>query len=293
MRVKKSRGEIYFQWIVWFIVLITLVAVLYPLYFILIASVSDPLEVSAGRVVLFPRGFNLTAYKTILNNPSIWIGLKNTFLYTVVGTSMSVTVTFMGAYALSRKKMPGRNAIMFFIIFTMFFNGGLIPTYMQVKNLNLLDTFWIMVLMNLVSVFHLIVTRSFLQSTIDEQLYDACYIDGGSDFTAFFKIACPLSKPILAVLVLVNAVGHWNSYFYALIFLRDRARYPLSLFMREILMQNMSAAEEIMGTDLTRIYFQESLKYSLIIVSIVPMLILYLFLQKYFKKGIMIGAIKG
>jgi len=132
-----------------------------------------------------------------------------------------------------------------------------------------------------------------LQSTIDEQLYDACYIDGGSDFTAFFKIACPLSKPILAVLVLVNAVGHWNSYFYALIFLRDRARYPLSLFMREILMQNMSAAEEIMGTDLTRIYFQESLKYSLIIVSIVPMLILYLFLQKYFKKGIMIGAIKG
>ena len=294
--ISLSRGDTFFKWIVYLIVTITLFIVIYPIYFVLIASLSDPLEVYAGNVFFAPRGFSLIAYETIINNRNIWIGYRNTLLYTIVGTCLSVIITFMCAYGLSRlsrKNMPGRNVIMFFIIFTVFFNGGLIPTFLLVRNLNLMNTFWIMVLINMVSVFNLIVARTFLQTTIDEQLYDACYIDGCSDAKAFFTITCPLSKPIIAVLVLFYAVGQWQSFFPALIFLRDRARFPLTLILREILLLNVPASDEVIGTDLSRILLHESLKYSVIIVSSIPMLILYPFLQKYFAKGVMLGSLKG
>ena len=201
-----------------------------------------------------------------------------------------------GAYALSRKKMYGRNVIMFFITFTMFFSGGLIPTYLLVNDLGLYNTFAVMVLLNAVGVYNLIVARTFLQTTISEELYEAAYIDGCSDAKAFFSIVLPLSAPIIAVLVLFYGVGHWNQYFNALIYLQDRARIPLQLVLREILLANMTTTdmtETILETDMSKYFVSESLKFAVIIVSSVPMLVLYPFLQRFFVKGVMIGAIKG
>lgn len=296
-RIRESFGDRIFTIVVGILVGFLLLITLYPLYFVIIASISDPLAVFSGEVYIWPKGLTSYAYSLVWNNEDIWIGYRNTILYTIVGTAVNITLTMTGAYALSRKKMYGRNVFMFFITFTMFFNGGLIPTYLQVQKLGLYNTFWVMILINAVGVYNLIVARTFLSTTINEQLYEAAYIDGCSDARAFLKIVLPLSAPIMAVLILFYGVGHWNQYFNALIYLQDRSRIPLQLVLREILLANITSSMtdqmELAGEDISKYLVAENLKYAVIVVSSVPMLILYPFLQRFFVKGIMVGAIKG
>lgn len=269
-----------------------LVVIMYPLYFIVIASVSDPISVGGGKVWLFPVDFTLEGYQKIVENQAIWIGYKNTILYMAAGTAVNVAVTVTGAYSLSRKDMYGRNLFMFLITFTMFFSGGLIPTYLLVKSLGLMNSIWALILPGAVSVWNLIITRTFFQHNIPEELREAAAMDGCSDLKFFLRIVLPLSKAILAVLVLFYGVGHWNSFFSALIYLRDESQYPLQLVLRNILIQN--EVQELMnlepgaGSNLS-----ESIKYGVIIVASIPVLILYPMVQKYFVKGVMIGSLKG
>ena len=296
-RIKESLGDRVFSIGIGILIGLLLLITLYSLYFVIIASISDPLAVFSGEVYLWPKEITVYAYSLVWQNEDIWVGYRNTVLYTIVGTAVNISVTMTGAYALSRKKMFGRNVIMFIITFTMFFNGGLIPTYLQVRNMGLYNTFWIMILINAVGVYNLIVARTFMSNTIDEQLYEAAYIDGCSDARAFFNIVLPLSAPILAVLILFYGVGHWNQYFNALIYLQDRSRIPLQLVLREILLANittsMTEQMELVEEDISKYLVSESLKYAVIVVSSIPMLVLYPFLQKFFVKGIMVGAIKG
>ncbi len=295
-KIKEASGDRLLNVIIGIVLVIMVLLVVYPLWFIIIASVSDPLAVFAGDVWIIPQGFNLDAYNLVIRDDDIWSGYRNTIMYTVVGTSLNIAVTMTAAYSLSRKKMFGRNIIMGFIIFTMFFSGGLIPTYLQINEIGLYDTFAIMVLFNLVNVYNLIVARTFIQTTISEELFEAAYIDGCSDARAFFNMVLPLSAPIIAVLILFYGVAHWNQYFNALIYLQERSRMPLQIILREILLANMSTESNldvVMETDLSQFFIGESLKFAVIIVSSVPMLILYPFLQRFFIKGIMVGSVKG
>lgn len=294
-KIVKSTEDRMFSILVWTILSLTLFIVIYPLWFVVIASFSDPLAVFGGKVWLYPVGFSYDAYKLVWKNQDIWMGYQNTILYTIIGTAINIAMTMTAAYALSRKKMFGRKYIMFFILFTMFFSGGLVPTYLLVKQLGLYNTFVIMVILNAVVVYNLVVARTYLENTISEELFESAYIDGCTDIKIFFKIVLPLSTPIIAVLILFYAVSHWNQYFNALIYLQDRSKAPLQIILREILLANMSsdmtmAASE---TDLSKFFISESLKFAVIIVSSVPMIVLYPFLQKFFVKGIMVGALKG
>ncbi|WP_223869360.1 carbohydrate ABC transporter permease [Paenibacillus sabuli] len=275
-------------------VLVTLI-VLYPLYFILIGAFSDPNLVSRGEVWLYPKGLNFDGFERIFSNGYIWTGYRNTIVYAALGTAISVALTITAAYALARKDLIGRNVIMFAITFTMFFSGGLIPTYLLVRELGMVNTMWALVLLPAVSVYQLIIARTFIQATIPEELFEAASIDGCNHTTFFFRMVLPLSQAIIAVIVLFNVVFHWNSYFPALIYLRDRELQPLQLVLREILIQSQSS-------DMSGGYFEdtaeqqklaESIKYGMVIVASLPMLVLYPFLQKYFVKGVMIGSIKG
>lgn len=288
----RSRADRFFDWFNYGFLSLLLIVILYPLYFIVIASVSDPISVGGGKVWLFPVDFTLEGYQKILENQAIWVGYKNTILYMAVGTAVNVAITVTGAYPLSRKDMYGRNLFMFLITFTMFFSGGLIPTYLLVKSLGLMNSMWAIILPGAVSVWNLIITRTFFQHNIPEELREAAAIDGCSDFKFFLQVALPLSKAILAVLVLFYGVGHWNSFFSALIYLRDEAQYPLQLVLRNILIQN--EVQELMnlepGADSN---LSESIKYGVIIVASIPVLILYPMVQKYFVKGVMIGSLKG
>jgi putative aldouronate transport system permease protein len=272
-----------------------LIMVIYPLVFVISASFSDALLVMQGKVWLWPRGFNLDAYKRVFQNSDILMGYRNVIFYTVLGTAINVVLTIAGAYPMSRKDFVGRNALMLFITFTMFFNGGLIPTYMVIKGLGLVNTFWALLLPGAISVWNLIIMRTFFQNTIPVELQESAVIDGASNFRILFSLVLPLSIPVIAVIVLYYAVGHWNAYFSALIYLSDRSQYPLQLFLREILVMNqmqdmMEGASE---TAAQQQMLAESLKYAVIIVSSIPVLLLYPLLQRYFVKGVMIGAIKG
>jgi putative aldouronate transport system permease protein len=274
---------------------IVLLIVAYPLYFILIASISSPEQVNAGLVWLWPVDVSLDGYKKLLDTSRIWQGYLNTIIYATVGTAISVIVTVLGAYALSRKDLPFRTVILFPIVLTMFFSGGLIPIYLQIKGLNLLDTMWAVILPQTVTAFQLIIARSFFQSTIPDELLEAAQMDGCNNTKFFLKIAAPLSLPIIAVLVLFSFVSHWNAYFNALIYLKNQELYPLQLVLREILIQNQAA--DLSGGDvldqLERQRLGEMIKYSAIIVASVPLLVLYPFVQKYFVQGVMVGSIKG
>ena len=211
-----------------------------------------------------------------------------------MGTLVTIIITFSAAYPLSRKKLYGRSKLMGFFLFTMFFSGGMIPTYLMVKNLGLYNTMWAVILVGTVSVYNIIVARTFMQNTIPEELYEAASMDGCGDIRVFFKMVLPLSAPILAVLVLFYGVNFWNSYFNGLIYLSERSAYPLQMFLREILLNNMADSMiDTAGMDISKFMVGESIKYAVIIVSTVPMLVLYPFLQKFFVKGVMIGAVKG
>ncbi|MDL2233991.1 carbohydrate ABC transporter permease [Ruminococcaceae bacterium OttesenSCG-928-L11] len=293
-RIRNSKEDRIFLIILYALCALCVVAIVYPLIFVVSASFSSPVDVFNGKVWLLPVNVSLEAYKQVFRNQDIWIGYRNTMVYTIIGTFVSIFFTLSAAYPMSRKKMYGRAGIMFFFTFTMFFKGGLIPTYLVVKNMGLYNNLAVMVLVGSVSVYNIIVARTFMQNTIADELYEAADMDGCGDIMVFFKIVLPLSAPILAVLVLFYAVGYWNNYFTGLIYLSDRNRYPLQLFLREILLINMSDnMVEAMEMDLDKQLVQEGIKYAVVVVSSVPMLILYPFLQRFFVKGVMIGAIKG
>ncbi|MCS7462864.1 carbohydrate ABC transporter permease [Paenibacillus doosanensis] len=274
---------------------VILVAVLYPLIFVISASISDPMLVLQGKVWLWPKALSFEAYHRVFQNGDILIGYRNTILYTLAGTFINIVLTVAGAYPLARKDFVGRNVLMALFTFTMFFSGGIIPTYLVVKSLGIVNTFWVMVLPNAVSVFNLIIMRTFFHNSIPIELQESAFMDGASNLRILWNIVLPLSKPVIAVLILYYAVGHWNSFFNALIYLSDRARYPLQLILRELLIQNQM--EQMLSGDsesmVQQMMIAEGLKYAIIIVSSLPVLIMYPFLQKYFEKGMMIGAIKG
>lgn len=293
-----NRGRIsvsLFDVAVYALLLVVALAVLYPLYFVLIASVSDPSLVATGQVLLWPGGLTVEGYSTIFQSAQIWSGYRNTLLYASVGTLLSVVLTITAGYALSRKDLAGRDAIMLVFAFTMLFSGGMIPTYLVVKQLGLLNTMGAIVLPAAVSVFNLIVARTFFQTSIPEELKDAAFIDGCSNFGFFRLIVLPLSKAIVAVMTLFYCVGYWNTYFSALIYLNESRLYPLQLVLRSILtrsemLDNINASVGLMDQ---RTQKAEVIKYGLVVVSSGPILLLYPFLQKYFTKGVLIGSLKG
>ncbi|WP_207383626.1 carbohydrate ABC transporter permease [Paenibacillus solani] len=294
-KIKESKGDRLFLIVTYSLIGMLVLIILYPLIHVVSASFSDPKLVVTGKIGLFPKGFNLEAYRRVFMNEEIWIGYRNTILYTVIGTVVNIALTMMGAYPLARKNFPWRRGFMVFFTITMFFSGGIIPMYLLVKNLGLYNSMWALILPTAINVYNMIVARTFIESTIDEQIYESAYMDGCSNIRAFFSIVLPLSAPIIAVLVLFYAVYHWNSYFEAMIYLKDRSFYPLQLFLREILVMNQSdnVMMDSIETDSSKFLVAEGVKYAVIIVSSVPILMLYPFLQKFFVKGMMIGALKG
>ncbi|WP_010275472.1 carbohydrate ABC transporter permease [Paenibacillus senegalensis] len=291
----KKRNFSLFDVINGSILAIICLIVLYPLVFVISASISNPAEVVSGNMWLWPVDITLYGYERVFSNSDILTGYTNTIIYTTVGTAINVAMTILAAYPLARPNFPGRNIIMALIVFTMFFGGGLIPTYMVVRELGMTNTMWALIIPNAVSVYNIIIMRTYFQSSIPGELLEAAEIDGSADFRNLFQIVLPLSIPIIAVMVLFYAVGHWNSYFSALIYLTDRSLYPLQLFMREILIQGQME-EMINPADTSHsetIMNEEAVKYAIIVVANLPIFLLYPFLQKYFVKGVMIGALKG
>lgn len=274
--------------------IITLI-VLYPLYFILIASISTPAEVLAGHVWLRPVGMNFDGYARIFEDEYILKSYANTFLYTGLGTFISICFTMTIAFVLSIKTLKMRKFLIFYVMFTMYFNGGLIPTYMLANNLGLINKWQVMVIMGAVNVFNVIIAKTFLENSIPKELFEAAKIDGCDHFQYFFKFVLPLSKPIIAVLVLYYGIQNWNGFFKALIYLNDKELYPLQLILRSLLVEVQVSADMIgdIETMERRMELAELIKYGIIVIASVPMLVLYPFVQKYFNKGVMIGAVKG
>lgn len=295
MHAGLTRGDRLFEAINLAVLLAVVLIVVYPLVFVLSASISSADAVIRGEVWLLPKGVTWTAYEKVLHNRDILIGYWNTLRYVAVGTAINVVMTIMAAYPLSRKDFYGRHALTLFFVLTMFFGGGLIPTYLLVKNLHMVNTFWAMVIPNAVAVWNIIIMRTFFQQTIPAEIQEAASIDGCSNLRTLTRIVLPLSMPIIAVMVLFYSVSHWNAFFNALIYLTDRDKYPLQLILREILIQNqmqqmVSASDSSLAQTLMD---SEAIKYAIVIVANLPVLLFYPFLQKYFVKGVMIGAIKG
>jgi putative aldouronate transport system permease protein len=294
-RQAKTPGDWAVDIVIAIIVAAILVAIIYPLWFIVIASFSSPTAVSLGEVNLLPKGFSLTGYGKILTDSRIWLGYRNTLVYSILGTAVNLLVTIPSAYALSRREFKPRRIIMFLFTFTMFFGGGLIPSYLLMKQLGLLNSMWVFILPGAFSVYNMIIARSFFESSIPEELRDSARVDGVSYFGFFFKIVLPLSGAILAVIGLYFFVGHWNDYFTGLIYIRDQDKYPLQNVLQMILLTNQTnQGSGNAGMSATQAQnFADQIKFGIIIVSSLPLLLLYPFLQKYFNKGVMIGAIKG
>lgn len=274
-------------------VTLALLVVAYPLYFVLIASVSDPVDIYAGRVWLWPRGLTFAGYERIFNTGSIWRGYANTIFYAVFGTLLNIAMTVTVAYPLSSRRFSGRYLLMIFLLVTLYFEGGLIPKYLLVRSLGLLDTRAVMVIMGAAMVWHVIITRTFFQTTIADELYEAAAIDGCNHIPFFLRIVLPLSRPVIAVLAIYYGVEHWNDYFKALIFLDDPDKYPLQLVLRSILILGDPQTVTDIADLQERQRAAELIKYGSIVVASLPLLIVYPFLQKYFVQGIMIGSLKG
>ena len=278
---------------------LAMVVVLYPLIYIISASISDPAAVNSGKMWLLPKDITFEGYRLIFQNSDIWRGYLNTIIYTLLGTSINLAVTLPAAYALSRQDFVGRNVFTGIFVLTMFFEGGLIPTYLVVKGLGLIDTIWAMVLPNAAAIWNIVIARVFFQSTVPRELEEASIIDGASNFQLFFKVVLPLSAPIIAVMALFYGVGHWNSYFDALIYLKDRDMYPLQMILREILvLQEMASQNSSMTQSMAEVMHSKQqlaaiIKYGVMLVSALPIIIVYPFLQRFFVQGVMIGSLKG
>ena len=269
------------------------ISVLYPLYFVVLASFSDPIQVAGGKVWLWTNKPTLEGYKKVFEYEKLWVGYRNTIVYALVGVAAHLLVTIPAAYALSRKDAMLRGPIMMLFTITMFFGGGIVPTYLIYKAFGMLDTIWVMTLPGCVSVYNLIIARTFFQSNIPGELLDAARIDGCDDFRFFAQIVVPLSSAIIAVVMLYQVVGIWNSYMDGLLYLSSDSKIPLQLVLREILVKNsVDGGQMGMGDDELE-NLKEQMKYCVIVVSTLPMMILYPFIQKFFTKGVMIGSIKG
>ncbi len=272
--------------------------VLYPIYFVVIASFSDSTLVNQGQVILYPKGVSLYGYSQIFKKPEIWVGYKNTIIYSFFGTIFNLTVTLPAAYVLSRKDFAARGIVMKLFVITMYFNGGMIPTYMLIKDVGLLDSPLVMIIFGAVNVYNLIITRTFFETSIPDELYEAAALDGCSHFRYFSTVVLPLSKAVIAVIMLYYLVGHWNDFFSALLYLNSDKYQPLQIVLRNILLLNQAMAGTTgasagAGAGAYAQQFADQIKFGVIIVSTVPVLCVYPFIQKYFEKGVMIGAVKG
>ncbi len=272
-----------------------LIAIAYPLIYVVSSSFSSGTAVSSGKVLLWPVDFSLTGYEVVFSYKSVWTGFRNTVLYTVFGTVLNMALTVAAAYPLSRKTFQGRNIYMTIFFITMVFSGGLIPTYMLMNTLGLVNSGWALILSGGISVYNMIIMRTFFQNSIPEEIFEAARIDGCSDFRCLFQIVLPLSKAILAVITMYYAVARWNAYFDAMIYLRDKSLYPLQLILRSILTASRIDLSEITDPELLAAMAgaADLMKYSLIVVATAPILVIYPFVQKYFEKGVMIGSVKG
>lgn len=302
--IKKTRSDRVFDTFNILLMLVLIVIMLYPLYFVVIASLSEPKYVAQGMVTIWPKGFTWDSYRYVFQNDNIWTGYRNTICYTVLGTLRQLLTVVPAAYAMSKRNLPGRRFIALLMTIPMYFSGGLIPEYLLVKNLNLVNSFWTLIVLGGVGITRLIITRNYFETAIPGEVYESARIDGASDFQCFMRIALPLSKPILAVITLYFAVDRWNAFFAAMIYLSDSDLFPLQLILRNILLQNQNALSQAVSdafggnADLAeaaarQTYMAEGMKYALIFISSAPLLIAYPFVQKHFVQGVMIGSVKG
>lgn len=302
--IKKTRSDRVFDTFNILLMLVLIVIMLYPLYFVVIASLSEPKYVAQGMVTIWPKGFTWDSYRYVFQNDNIWTGYRNTIVYTVLGTLRQLLTVVPAAYAMSKRNLPGRRFIALLMTIPMYFSGGLIPEYLLVKNLNLVNSFWTLIVLGGVGITRLIITRNYFETAIPGEVYESARIDGASDFQCFMRIALPLSKPILAVITLYFAVDRWNAFFAAMIYLSDSDLFPLQLILRNILLQNQNALSQAVSdafggnADLAeaaarQTYMAEGMKYALIFISSAPLLIAYPFVQKHFVQGVMIGSVKG
>ncbi len=295
MKITYSRSDKLFYIISAVFLCFLLILVTYPLVYVLSASFSSGQAVSSGRVVLLPVDFSLDGYKAVFSYPDIWRSYANTVFYVITGTLINLIMVFTCAYPLSRPNLKGRNLFMLIFTFTMFFSGGLIPLYLQLQTLRILNTRFALLIPGALSVYNMIIVRTFIQSSIPQELFEAAGIDGLSHAGFFVKILIPLSKPVIAVVTLFSMVGHWNAYFNALMFINNRTLYPLQIILREILVVGQIDTNLFTDPELQERLANMAavLKYALIVVSTAPILCVYPFVQKYFVKGVMIGSIKG
>ena len=293
--IRLSRQDKVFEGISYVILSLLSLIVLYPLYFIVIASFSDPQMVNGGQVFLIPKGITWDGYQKIFSYGQLWTGYRNTIFYTLLGTVLNVSVTMLTAYPMSRKQFYGKKIFLFYMMFTMYFGGGLVPTYLIVKQTGLLGSMWALFLPGVVAVGNVIIVRNFFENNIPRELLEAAEIDGASKWTVFVKMVIPLSRSIMAVMVVYSMVAYWNDWFTALIYLRaDQA--PLPLVLRNILIKSSTSASQssmVAGGFAELNKLTEMIKFASIIVAAAPMLIVYPFVQKYFEKGFMAGAVKG
>jgi putative aldouronate transport system permease protein len=295
--MKRQSSEFLFNCINIFLCAFIVIAVVYPVYFVVIASISNPSSVANGNVWLYPKGFTMMGYQEIMKDARIWVGYKNTLIYAIGGMLVSMFFTMPAAYALSRKDFKARGFLMLFFTFTMFFNGGLIPTYLTIKKFHLDNTIWVMLIPFSVNVYNIIISRTFYQNNIPGELLEAAILDGCTNIKFFIKVVLPLSKAILAVISLYYIVGYWNEYFKALIYLREDKLYPLQMVLRDILIRNQAYASGQLGAGASAEGSVQQkadlVKYGVIVVSSLPIIIIYPLIQKYFEKGVMIGSLKG
>jgi putative aldouronate transport system permease protein len=294
----RNWPDLSFRIVVTVITVSAFLFVLYPIYFVVIASFSDSTLVNQGQVILYPKGVSLYGYSQIFKKPEIWVGYKNTIIYSFFGTIFNLTVTLPAAYVLSRKDFAARGIVMKLFVITMYFNGGMIPTYMLIKDVGLLDSPLVMIIFGAVNVYNLIITRTFFETSIPDELYEAAALDGCSHFRYFSTVVLPLSKAVIAVIMLYYLVGHWNDFFSALLYLNSDKYQPLQIVLRNILLLNQAMAGTTgasagAGAGAYAQQFADQIKFGVIIVSTVPVLCVYPFIQKYFEKGVMIGAVKG
>ncbi len=294
MKYKKSAGEWVFDSCNYLVMIGLIVITLYPCYYVLVASVSDPTRIYEGSgLLLYPKGFAMGAYKSVLSYSQLWISYANTILYVLAGGFLSTLVTVMTAFALTRRGLPFKNTIMMGILFTMYFSGGLIPTFLVVRSLQMVDTRWAVILVPLISTYNLIITISYFRG-LPYELEEAAKIDGANDYRVLLQVMIPLAKPIIAVIALYYMVSLWNSYFNEMIYLTSRSKFPLQLVLREILIQNDTASVGGAASNAGDVQsYAENLKFAVIVVSTIPILCVYPFIQKYFVKGVTLGAVKG
>jgi putative aldouronate transport system permease protein len=295
----KAGSDRHFDLVNTIFIVIVCVVIGYPLWFVAIASISDPQAVETGKVWLWPVDVNLDGYKRVFAESSIWSGYKNTIIYTLSGVAVHLAIILPCAYALSRKQFVGKTIVTWYFLFTMLFSGGLIPTYLVVKNLGLLDTMWAVILPGAAGAWAILVGKAFFTQTVPEELNEAAKVDGAGDFQTFARIAIPLSAPIIATLALFHGVGLWNEYFNALIYLSDRDKYPLQLILRELLIVSQDATQGG-GADAgsseslaEQLRLASLIKYAVMIVASVPLLVIYPFLQRFFTQGVLIGSVKS